>query len=79
MAVSTTVPVGTGYVGDFAGSTELRIREDARVDWSEDMYSPDRFGAGQGGNLFEANQIVSAARCAQAGRSSDPLAWWNST
>ncbi|MQA13701.1 MAG: phage major capsid protein [Pseudonocardiaceae bacterium] len=58
VALSTTVPVGTGYLADFAGSTQLRVREDARIDWSENIYDPDRFGAGDGGSLFEANQIV---------------------
>jgi HK97 family phage major capsid protein len=57
VVVSTSVPAGVGYLID-AGSVELRIREEARVDWSEAIYSPDRFGTGDGGTLFEANQLV---------------------
>ena len=34
------------------------LREDARVDWSEALYSADGFGVGDGGTLFQANQLV---------------------
>jgi len=58
VSISTAVPVGSGFLADFAGSTELRIREEARIDWSEHLYSPDQFGTGQGGTLFAANEVV---------------------
>jgi HK97 family phage major capsid protein len=58
VAVSTACTGGTGYLVDFAGSTELKVREDVALDWSEALYDPDRFGAGVGGSLFEANMIV---------------------
>lgn len=58
VALSTSAVVGTGWVADFAGSTELKLREEAVIDWSENLYSPDQFGAGQGGSLSHANQIV---------------------
>lgn len=58
VAVSTTVEPGAGYLVDFAGSTELRIREEARLDWSENMYRPDAFGAGDGASDFETNRIT---------------------
>lgn len=51
-------PVGTAYVADWVGSTRLYLREDARLDWSENVYSADKWGAGQGGSLFEANEIM---------------------
>jgi HK97 family phage major capsid protein len=57
VVVSTTVPAGTGFLID-AGSVELRIREEAVIDWSENLYNPDQFGPGDGGSLFEANMIV---------------------
>ncbi len=28
-----------------------------RLDWSENIYDPNRFGPGDGGSLFESNQI----------------------
>lgn len=43
-------------IGDFTGSTELHVREEAVIDWFENIYDPDRFGVGVGGSLFEANQ-----------------------
>jgi len=58
VAVSTSATVGTGYLVNFAGSTRLWARQDAVVDWSEGLYSPDKFGTGVGGTLFEANKIV---------------------
>lgn len=58
VALSTSCTVGVGYLVDFAGSTELKVREDAVIDWSEHLYSPDRFGVGVGGNLFEANMVT---------------------
>lgn len=57
VVVSTAVTAGTGYLLDL-GSVELRIREDARIDWSEAVYDPDRFGTGDGGTAFEANEVV---------------------
>ncbi|RZU52673.1 HK97 family phage major capsid protein [Krasilnikovia cinnamomea] len=58
VCVSVACPVGTAYFGDFAGSTKLFVREDARIDWSDALYDPARFGAGNGGTLFEANQVA---------------------
>lgn len=37
--VSTAVTTGVGVLGDFAGSSRLWIREEARIDWSENVAS----------------------------------------
>jgi hypothetical protein len=55
---SVACPAGVGWYADFEGSTKLFGREEAVIDWSEALYSADRFGSGQGGTLFEANQVV---------------------
>lgn len=34
------------------------MRQEAVPDWSEHLYSPDQFGPGEGGTLFEGNMIV---------------------
>ena len=57
VALSTTVTAGTGYLADFAGSTTLRIREEARVDWSESVYDPDALGTGVGASDWTRNML----------------------
>jgi capsid protein len=57
VVVSNAVPAGTGYCVDFAGSTELHLREDVRIDWSEATYDPNLFATDDGGTLFQANLL----------------------
>ncbi|WP_414944536.1 phage major capsid protein [Amycolatopsis sp. cmx-11-32] len=57
VTLSTSVAVGTGWLADFAGSTVLKVREDASITWSENTHEKDLFGEGEDGNLFEANMI----------------------
>lgn len=57
VVVSNSLPAATGLLGDFRGSSALYLTGDARVDWSEAVYDPDRFGPGDGGTGFEANQV----------------------
>lgn len=57
VVASPACPVGTGWFADFT-STRLFVREEAVLDWSENVYRPDQFGPGDGGSLFEANQIM---------------------
>ncbi|WP_433725758.1 phage major capsid protein [Actinoplanes sp. CA-051413] len=55
--VSTpSCPPGVAWLADFEGSTRLWVREEARIDWSEQLYDPNLLGAGQGATLFETNQ-----------------------
>jgi HK97 family phage major capsid protein len=58
VATSVACPAGVGWYADWEVSTKLFVRDEAVIDWSEALYSPDRFGEGDGGTLFEANQIV---------------------
>lgn len=39
VVVNTAVPSGVGYLADFDGSTHLWVREEARLDWSENVGS----------------------------------------
>lgn len=57
VALSTSVAAGVGWLVDFAGSTVLKIREDATLDWSENTFDPDALGAGVGASDFERNMI----------------------
>jgi hypothetical protein len=57
VVVSNAVAPGVGFCVDFAGSTELHLREDARLDWSEATYDPNLFGTDDGGTLFTANLL----------------------
>jgi HK97 family phage major capsid protein len=50
-------PVGTAYACDFLGSTRLYVREEMRLDWSENVYDPDALGAGVGATDFERNML----------------------
>ncbi|MEV6931744.1 phage major capsid protein [Dactylosporangium sp. NPDC051485] len=60
VVTSVACPANTAFYADFS-TMALMLTEQARIDWSEALYSPDRFGTGDGGTLFEANQIV--GRC----------------
>lgn len=57
VVVSNAVGVGTGILGDFRNYAVLYRTGPIRVDWSENMYDPDKFGVGDGGSDFEANQL----------------------
>jgi hypothetical protein len=51
------VPVAlSAIVADFASPTQLHIREDARVDWSENVYDPNVLGTGPG--LYHCSVIL---------------------
>ena len=52
------MPVGVGLLGDFAGSAKLYVREEAVVDWSENLYRPDALGVGIGASDFERNLLT---------------------
>ena len=71
VVVSTSVDAGTGFLFD-AASVELRIREDARVVWSENVYDPYRFGTGQAAACSRPTRSSSGARCGRASRCSAP-------
>lgn len=60
VVTSVACPANTAFYADFT-TMALMLTESARIDWSEALYSADRFGPGDGGTLFEANQLV--ARC----------------
>lgn len=55
--VSNGIAAGTGILGDFATSAVLRVTEQARVDWSENVFDPNALGAGVGASDFERNLI----------------------
>lgn len=55
---SPSCPIGVAYLADFAGSTKLWVREEARLDWSENVYMSDLLGPGVGSTLFETNQVI---------------------
>lgn len=57
VVLSTAATAGVGYLADFAGGSELHVREDAVIDWSENLYDPDALGAGIGASDFERNMI----------------------
>ncbi|MFI6812252.1 phage major capsid protein [Nonomuraea sp. NPDC050328] len=57
VALSLAVPADKAVVFD-PRKVQLNTREEVRLDWSESVYKPDRFGAGQGGTAFEANMIT---------------------
>ena len=57
VALSTQATVGEGWLVDFAGSTEMQVREEAHLDWSENVYRPDAPGTGVGASDWERNMI----------------------
>jgi HK97 family phage major capsid protein len=52
VVVTTAMPTGTGLLGDFRGSVRLEVAEDARVDWSENVYD-----ATAGASDFQRNLV----------------------
>lgn len=56
-AWDTNELVTAAYLVDFAGSTELHLRQDATVDWSEALYDPDALGVGVGASDWARNLI----------------------
>lgn len=48
---------GTAWLADFQGSTKLYLREEVRLDWSENTYDPDALGDGVGASDFQLNYI----------------------
>lgn len=57
VVLSVAADQGTVYVGDFAGSTKLVVREDVVIDWSENLYDPDALGEGDGASDFARNLV----------------------
>lgn len=57
MVLCTSATPGIGWLADFAGSTTLKVREEAAVDWSENTYDPNALGDGDGASDFERNMI----------------------
>jgi HK97 family phage major capsid protein len=56
--VSTpSCPVGVAWLADWTGSTKLYVREEARLDWSENTWDPNALGAGQGASDFQRNLV----------------------
>lgn len=54
---SPAIAQGTGIAADFGGSTVLYVRDEARIDWSENVYQADAFGEDDGATDFERNMI----------------------
>jgi HK97 family phage major capsid protein len=54
---SVSCPVGVAWLADWTGSTKLYVREDARLDWSENTFDPNALGAGVGASDFARNMI----------------------
>lgn len=54
---TTAITAGTGLLGDFRGSVEIREREGVTVEWTQQGFVTDLFGAGVHGDLWEANKI----------------------
>jgi HK97 family phage major capsid protein len=48
---------GVAWLADFTGSTKLYVREEARLDWSENTWDPDALGSGLGASDFARNLI----------------------
>jgi HK97 family phage major capsid protein len=57
VVTSLAMADGASLLGDFGGSVEIRERESLTVEWTQTGYVADLFGAGVGGDLFEANKI----------------------
>ncbi|MDP8904493.1 MAG: phage major capsid protein [Chloroflexota bacterium] len=55
--VSNAIANGTGLLGAFSSSSELGTTQEVRIDWSEQVYDPNAFGAGDGASDFERNLI----------------------
>jgi HK97 family phage major capsid protein len=58
VVVTTAMAAGTAVLGDWRGAAKLYIREEARLDWSENIYRPDALGAGVGASDFERNLVT---------------------
>ncbi|MEU8122149.1 phage major capsid protein [Spirillospora sp. NPDC049024] len=58
VALTTAIADNTAVLADFANATKLRVRQEGTLDWTENRYDPNKFGAGVGGSEFEANQIT---------------------
>ncbi|MFP8882559.1 phage major capsid protein [Streptomyces mangrovi] len=56
VVVSEAAPIGTAYLADFS-QMRLHIREEGRLDWSENVYDPDALGTGVGASDWERNMI----------------------
>lgn len=57
VVVTTAMADGTSLLGDFGGSVEIREREGVVVEWTQQGFVTDLFGAGLHGDLFEANKV----------------------
>ncbi|CAN5767239.1 hypothetical protein BH24CHL6_BH24CHL6_15410 [soil metagenome] len=57
VVVSTGLADGTALVGDFRSGAVLFMREESRIDWSENIHRAD-LGDGNPGTDFERNMIV---------------------
>lgn len=58
IVLSTAAAAGTAWLADFAGSAVLKIRQQAELSWSENLWRPDALGAGVGASDFERNMIT---------------------
>ncbi|WP_192809073.1 phage major capsid protein [Actinomadura montaniterrae] len=57
VVLSEAVADTTVYLADFANATRLHVRQEGRLDWSENHYAADKFGASAPGSDFEGNMI----------------------
>ncbi|WP_432836148.1 phage major capsid protein [Dactylosporangium sp. CA-092794] len=57
VVASPAVAVGTGYLADWTGSTQLFMREEVNIRASEAVYDPDALGAGVGASDFQRNLV----------------------
>lgn len=57
MTSSLAMTSGTGLLGDFAGSVEIREREDIEIKWFETGFVENLFGEFNHGDLADANKV----------------------
>lgn len=57
VVTTPVIAAGVGLLGDFVGGARVRPREQARVDWSENVYRPDALGVGDGASDWERNMV----------------------
>ena len=57
VVVSAHLPLGSAILGDWSGSALLYVRQQATVDWSENVFRPDAISPGVGASDFSRNLI----------------------
>ncbi|WP_173390923.1 phage major capsid protein [Actinomadura litoris] len=57
VVLSEAVADNVAFLADFANATRLHVRQEGVLDWSENHYAADKFGASAPGSDFEGNMI----------------------